>query len=561
MRFNARFLCVFALLFALVLPAGAETLTVTSENDAGTGSLRQAVLTANASSGQDTVINIDESVKLINVNTMMTLEGNVAIHGNGVTLQAANSRIFNVTGGTAAFDRVTFTGGRATNENGGAVNISGNASAQFANCTFFGNSANAYGGAVCVNSSGTVATVFQSCTVAGNSAQDGGGVAVVQGTAQFNACIVAGNSGSAGADNDVCRAETGAVNAGSYNVIGVTADVETSSFSESRNNHTGVDAASVFAQDPPALETENKIQFLRLSSSTGNAALDLIPTGTAGQPNEDGRGVSRPQLLGYDAGAFEAEPVGVQSVKVVGSSYIQFGTTETYTLETTPSGASRNKTYSEGVEWSGSNPSVIEVSADGTVRALQIGEAVLYAKFHGWDAAGRETAVDAVPFRIYVGETPVPTPALSIDVIPAQSVQVGQTALVNPRPKVTVKLNDYEVPLPYTLKITSISDGAVVRAVVSGDDIHLDGLASGSSTVAVMASAKNSAGMEGSSAPQFFTVNVSQMGSNKGSGGGCDAGFPSALAALLGLGAFLRAGDSGHAGGRPRGASGFIKSR
>ena len=525
------FVGALLLLSCLAAAGGAETFTVTNDSDekSASGSLRWAVNQANnTSSEQEHVINVSANVKLISVGSPLTLESNVALNGNGVTLQGRGSNIFDLKSGAVKFDCVTFTGGNAANENGGAVNISNTASAQFTNCTFFGNSADGSGGAVYANGSGT--STFTHCTFAGNSAQHGGGVAVKKGTVRFTACVITGNQNKAKVSDDVSVDAQGVIsNESSYNVIGSTA--AENNFPSSLHNVMGQTASKVFALNPLALETVDGVQVLRLSAVS--AAIDRVPTaqGSTPSPDTDERGLARPQLLGYDAGAFEAEPVPVESIQLEGLSYIQLNMSEDYTVTATPVDASRNRNYPEGIEWSVSDPSVISVDK-GVVKALAVGTSTLFATLHGWNANKQEITVGPSMLQIHVGEDPLPTPTLSIDVIPDQSVQAGQTKTY--KPTVTVWLYKYKTALPYALHVSSPSYEAGT-AEVSGDQIVLTGVAAGSADISVTATATNKVGT-GTSAAQQFKLTVSQgSSSNKGSGG-CYAGVDSmALLALTGL--------------------------
>src|SRR5437016_12690422 len=75
---GARSLCLCLLVFltastllvrrALVFSPAGQTFTVTNTNDSGVGSLRQAILDANANAGTDTIaFNIGSGVRTINL--------------------------------------------------------------------------------------------------------------------------------------------------------------------------------------------------------------------------------------------------------------------------------------------------------------------------------------------------------------------------------------------------------------------------------------------------------------------------------------------------------------
>ena len=519
--------------------AKAATLTVTTGADKGEGSLRQAVLDANATAGLDE-IQIDAGVRVITLASEVNISSPIMIRGGGVTVKGSVTRLFSVTGGTAGFDRITFTGGNALSGGGGAVNIDGPAKADFVNCTFFDNGASADGGAVCVASSSLDATTFLNCTIAGNSAMNGGGVAVLKGTTLFTGSIVTGNTerGALPQRADIYGNSDGGgvINAGRYNVIGHTNLPASFPSASEWGNYALVGSADVFqAANPLALTTVDGAQVLKLSSLSANVALDRIPTGSAGFPKEDERGGKRPQLLGLDAGAFELSPVPVASVDLTGSPYIQLGHTESYSVAVHPSDATRDtRLYKDGIEWFVSDPSVISVDRSGVVSALRTGDAILYAQAHGWDASGNAISTSSVSLGIRVGVTPLPVPEVTLK--PLNDLTVGLGATQTIRPEVVVSLAGVPAAMDYRLSAFSSNTG-VASADVSADgkSVVLAGRALGTAQITVTAKASNRLG-SGVSDPVTFALTVSDKRSS-GGGGGCDAGV-SGLA-LAFVGAFL----------------------
>ncbi|MDR0653783.1 MAG: hypothetical protein LBG12_10845, partial [Synergistaceae bacterium] len=161
----------------------AANFTVTSGANEGAGSLRQAVLNANANNEAD-VIDIASSVKEIDLSSAIAITGDVRVNGAGATVKGwTKTRLFDVSGGTVTFDRLTFTDGYTLSENGGAAYIdSSAAAAHFINCTFFGNHAGGSGAAVYLYGSSNRPTTFTNCTITNNdAAENGGGVAVAGG--------------------------------------------------------------------------------------------------------------------------------------------------------------------------------------------------------------------------------------------------------------------------------------------------------------------------------------------------------------------------------------------
>ncbi len=196
---------------------------VSNLNDSGAGSLRQAVIDANANAGADEItFSIDGTITLTSGEISIT--DSVTITGNGAdkTIISGNnaSRVFNVnaSGKTITFDGLSITKGRVGGNGGGiyvdigTVNvsnsiISGNSASNSGGGIFFANgtinvsdstisdnSASDHGGGIYHNS-GTM-TVSNS-TVSGNSASGsvsfGGGIFVTGGTVAVSNSTVSGN--------------------------------------------------------------------------------------------------------------------------------------------------------------------------------------------------------------------------------------------------------------------------------------------------------------------------------------------------------------------------------
>ncbi|MFZ1641606.1 MAG: choice-of-anchor Q domain-containing protein, partial [Candidatus Contendobacter sp.] len=171
------------------LPAGAATFTVTNLNDSGPGSLRQAVLDANATLGADTIAfqagltgTITLTTGEIQITDALTLNGPgataLAISGNNA------SRIFFLpdvmTGKVLTINQLTLKNGKARGDSaiasyGGAIYGAGSLMT-LNNCVLSGNSASARGGAV-DKFSGTL-TVNNSALI-NNSATSGGAISNV----------------------------------------------------------------------------------------------------------------------------------------------------------------------------------------------------------------------------------------------------------------------------------------------------------------------------------------------------------------------------------------------
>lgn len=347
------------------------------------GSLMWAINNVNTLGGEGHIIEFEESVKAITLTQEITINAGVTIEGDGVCITGSgNSRLFTVTSGKVIFNNMTFTKGYAVENNGGAVNIEGSeASAEFTNCTFYDNTADNYGGAVCVtNGSDKNFTVFTNCTIANNDAQDGGGIAIVKGDAKIFASIVTGNT-----DYEIYKGDKATL-AGSYNIFGdYEADI-------GENNLTGQAANQVFITDSNGnikLESVNDIQIIKLAAYS--PARDYISSENK-RTDIDEAGTPRPQLSDYDAGAFEALPVPVERVMITGTPYMQINTDYTFSADISPSDASI-----EEVVWKSNNEQVIVIDDTGSATALNTGTAYITAEVHGWDSDGKKKS--SVIFR------------------------------------------------------------------------------------------------------------------------------------------------------------------
>ena len=174
---------------------------VTSSNDSGPGSLRQALANAAAIAGPDTVtfgagfsgatFSL-QSQLIIADNDPVTLDAsNLA---GGLTLDADdNSRHFRVQSGkTLTLRGLTLTRGSASG-NGGSILNEG--TLNLYRCTLTGNVCTGGGGAI--HSTGTLG--LEECTLSDNSlAERGGGLHVTGGTVDLTRCTLSSNSAGSG---------------------------------------------------------------------------------------------------------------------------------------------------------------------------------------------------------------------------------------------------------------------------------------------------------------------------------------------------------------------------
>ncbi|MDR3705831.1 MAG: choice-of-anchor Q domain-containing protein [Paludibacteraceae bacterium] len=186
------------ILIALLLVASsmcAKTITVTSSADSGAGTLRQAVLDANAN---DSII-FDSSVTSITLSTVIRLEKNITITGNKnstttITMLAPNSRHFVLsnTGVTTTLSNLTLKDGYFYTC-GGSMIIAPNNNVILNNCFFKNNKSGDFAGAI--QNAGTLK--INNCLFDNNTCNSNGiGAISNSGEAYINNTIFTNNYGS-----------------------------------------------------------------------------------------------------------------------------------------------------------------------------------------------------------------------------------------------------------------------------------------------------------------------------------------------------------------------------
>jgi CSLREA domain-containing protein len=180
--------------------------TVSNLDEIGVGSLRQAIIDANAAAAQpDEIVfqagltgTINLTSGQIDITDALTINGPGAAN---LTIDAQqNSRIFDSSGGNfdVAINDLTLTGGQApAGEDGGAIRFGffgsdNTGTLNVASSTISGNSAGDDGGGI-FTSSGSVSVT--SSTISGNSAGgDGGGIYTFYGSVSVTGSTISGNS-------------------------------------------------------------------------------------------------------------------------------------------------------------------------------------------------------------------------------------------------------------------------------------------------------------------------------------------------------------------------------
>ncbi len=258
------------------------TLYVTSLDDSGPGTLRQAF--ADAASGDNIEFSVTGTITLLSaITTPPSTDRTVSINTNkvsGITLSGGNStNTFVLSTGTTNIYNITFIDGYTPGNYGGAIriasqgvvfyarvniynctfrdNVAGTTSGaigissfsvvriynclfennngpynagaigtfgdtEIYNSTFVGNSTSAHGGAIFQFASGTVD--IENCTITQNTGPLGGGIANINTAANsmtIKNCIIQGNS-SSNNFHDMYTGSGAGISSSGYNLIGTT---------------------------------------------------------------------------------------------------------------------------------------------------------------------------------------------------------------------------------------------------------------------------------------------------------------------------------------------------
>jgi hypothetical protein len=356
---------VVTALLAPASPARAATFTVTNNNDAGPGSLRQAVADANAAAGPDTIdfavtgtitlgsslppvtqaltitgpgsasltISGGSTVGILEVNSPASLDlRDVTIaHGNkpfcaGCGLSPNHGGgIYVNNGATLSVTNSVFSGNHANS--GGAIGNEGTLTVT--NSTFSGNTAGE-GGAIMSGSSSPGTLTVTGSTFSGNSVGAGGGAIYKnQGTAAITNSTFSGNSagfGGGGVFYDVVNTFTNSTfsansGGGIYNPYGTLQNTIVSGTSGPNcagmiSDHDGGGNLSWPDATCPGINVDPLLDPAGLQPNGGPTNTIMLQAGSpaidaavpANCPGTDQRGVPRPQGDVCDIGAVEREP-------------------------------------------------------------------------------------------------------------------------------------------------------------------------------------------------------------------------------------------------------------
>lgn len=197
---------------------------VTNLNDAGAGSLRQAILNANANGPADTIF-LQTFGTITLTSGELSITDNVTIIGPGaplLTISGNNaSRVFYINAGfTANLSGLTITGGKpASNESGGGITNAGTLNLR--NCVVFGNTATGSGGGI--YSTGNLDVT--NCTIRNNTANGGGGIHAFGGSVNVFGSTISAN--------------TCAFDGGGLNMLNVVGNLTNTTISGNQANGSG----------------------------------------------------------------------------------------------------------------------------------------------------------------------------------------------------------------------------------------------------------------------------------------------------------------------------------
>lgn len=212
---NSRLLARFATLMVAIFATSihAATFTVSNTSDSGTGSLRQAITSANGSLGSDTIefdVGVTGTITLVSV--LPPIVDDVSIIGPGADLLTVSGnqdhRVFQIAlGATVSISGLTIADGLVTSVTGtSGAGISNRGTLNLEDCVVSGNvtADSGLGGGI-DNFGGTVEVV--GCVIENNIADSGGGInndgtlTVIESTVRGNGAVSQGggidNSGNA----------------------------------------------------------------------------------------------------------------------------------------------------------------------------------------------------------------------------------------------------------------------------------------------------------------------------------------------------------------------------
>ena len=290
-RSTALVLAVAAVIPTLLLgaarPVGAAGIAVTSNRDAGPGSLRAALAAAAANPGPDTVT-IRSGVGTISILSPLRFaaNGDLTILGNGAALDASESTggmIVNGGRGNLTIERLKFSQADVAAPDAGALVIVGSAGdLVLTDCAFRDNLASpspvprARGAALLKRGGGGV--LVNRCSFTGNVSSGpgntimAGAILVEDGPLAIVGSDISGNIGSALGDSSVSGAVNGAGGALTITNSSVTSNIATGLAGD-------VATAGVMSRSGPLTLTNSTVAANELRGPVGRGAGGVFATG------------------------------------------------------------------------------------------------------------------------------------------------------------------------------------------------------------------------------------------------------------------------------------------
>lgn len=228
------------LLLELLEDRCTPAVLVTSLDDSGAGTLREAI---DAASGPVEIEFAENLSGTINLASMLEIDENISIDGdNRITINGTGSggstfTSFSVLGSSLSLNGLTITGGTGDAGYGGAIYVYSDASLRVEDCTFSGNSAGQYGGAIFADGG---LEIINSTFESNNALEQGGAIWVSSSTA-------ATITGSTFVTNSVFSVSTDGYGGAIYVDSSTTIAITNSTFSQNSAKSQGGAVYSAFA--------------------------------------------------------------------------------------------------------------------------------------------------------------------------------------------------------------------------------------------------------------------------------------------------------------------------
>ena len=291
---------VVGIFFYISLPVQAANYVVSNLNDTGGGSLRQAILDANASGGADTITFSVSGTH--NLGSALTINGDLTITGNGagvtIVSRTGAGRVFNITSGLVDISSLTMQGGNVTG-NGGGILIDAAGDVQLNSVVVTGNTASGLGGGI--YNDGILYTLDS--TISSNTGTSGGGgiFNAANGYCSLDKSTLSGNSAGVAGGGGIYNTASGVIDIYNVTISGNTGNSGGGIFNDSTDVSQGVNIYNATI----AFNTASAAQGAGISTQAGmsltNSIVALNDTGGDCQLRTPGINISGNYNLSSDA--------------------------------------------------------------------------------------------------------------------------------------------------------------------------------------------------------------------------------------------------------------------